>query len=46
MLPTDGYRSATLSERVLLDKTDDGVSGAKRPVPTATAAPTAPAARP
>lgn len=41
MLPTDGYRTPTLSERVLLDKTNDGVSGAKRPVPTGTAAPAA-----
>jgi pilus assembly protein CpaC len=33
-LPTDGYRSATLGDRVLLDKTNAGETGGKRPVPT------------
>jgi pilus assembly protein CpaC len=33
-LPTDGYRAPTLAERVFLDKTNDGLTGGKRPVPT------------
>lgn len=33
-LPTDGFRSATDLERVLLGKMESGKSGEKRPVPT------------
>ncbi|WP_414901382.1 type II and III secretion system protein family protein [Sphingomonas flavalba] len=33
-LPTDGYKAPTDVERVLLDKTFDGKTGEKRPVPT------------
>jgi pilus assembly protein CpaC len=33
-LPTDGYRSSTDVERILLGKLDSGRSGEKRPVPT------------
>ena len=33
-LPTDGFRSASELERLLLNKESDGVSGASRPMPT------------
>lgn len=38
-LPTDGYRSATLAERVLLDRNADGKTGGSRPLPTSPAMP-------
>tara|TARA_R110000782_G_scaffold78293_5_gene156089 strand:- start:82083 stop:83672 length:1590 start_codon:yes stop_codon:yes gene_type:complete len=44
-LPTDGFRNATEAQGLLLQKGSDGVSGAKRPMPSVapSAAPTDPA---
>ncbi|WP_254601814.1 type II and III secretion system protein family protein [Sphingomonas bacterium] len=42
-LPTDGYRSATTAERILGDKSYDGKSGARRPMPSPAPALPAPA---
>ncbi|HEY0111651.1 MAG TPA: type II and III secretion system protein family protein [Allosphingosinicella sp.] len=41
-LPTDGYRNTNTAERVLLDKVENGQSGARRPMPTVAAPPSAP----
>lgn len=38
-LPTDGYRSPTPGQRVLLDRQSDGVTGGDRPKPQAAPAP-------
>ncbi|WP_404713979.1 type II and III secretion system protein family protein [Sphingomonas sp. MMS24-J13] len=38
-LPTDGYRSATTAQRVLLGKSDASVPGLDRPKPTTTVTP-------
>lgn len=43
-LPTDGYRNATEAQGLLMQQGSDGVSGAKRPMPSV--APSAPPADP
>ena len=40
-LPTDGFRNATTTQGLLLQKQSDGISGAKRPEPTVEQAPPA-----
>lgn len=41
VLPTDGYRSATVGQQLLLNREHDGVSGADRPQPRSTGRPAA-----